>query len=221
MTKSTLVTILGVVTAVAFAAAPELTQIDPRVARIVMLVAVAAAAAGKQLRVSDVRELRGILGGFPKRGMYAPRKTLKLLAVVGLAGALALSPACKVETVRGVSAGIAAGAGVLRGEVEAGVRAGDFSQAEADFLNPVIDEVEAGASDVSTRAEGWTRMTKSERSALALEAVEKIGNAVQRLSDHGVGVKSERGRRRLDKYLSKARLAVGALRVIAAAIPRK
>ncbi|MCA1615035.1 MAG: hypothetical protein LC795_15565 [Acidobacteria bacterium] len=218
---SKLVTALGVLTAVAFAVAPEMVEISHTFARYVMLVGLAAAAAGRELRPADVRQVRSLLGTFPKRGMFAPRKTLKLLLAVGLAGALLSSSACKSETVRGVSAGIAAGATVMRGEVEAGVSAGDITQDEADFINPVIDEIERASADIAVRAEGWDSMTKPERRALALEAVEKIGNSVQRLSDRGVGVKSERGRARLDKYLRQARRAVGLLRVVEAAIPRK
>ncbi|HEY0171160.1 MAG TPA: hypothetical protein VGB98_09055 [Pyrinomonadaceae bacterium] len=218
---SKLITILGVIYAVTLAISPDLVAINPTAARYAMLLGLAAAAAGKALTAQDVREVRGLLGGFPKRGMYASRKTLKLFIAVGLAGLLFSSAACKAETVRGVSAGVAVGAGVLRGEVAAGVRAGDFTADEAAFLNPVIDETERASADIAVRAEGWDSMTTRERRALALEAVEKIGNSVERLSDRGVGVKSERGRRRLDKYLSKARLAVGALRVIGAATARK
>lgn len=211
---SRLVTALGVITAVAFAVAPELVEINALAARIIMLVGVGAAAAGKELRPSDVRSLRG---RFPRRGMFASRKTLKLFLVVSLAGALVTSAACKAETVRGVSAAVAAGSIVMRDEVAGG----DFTAEEVAFLHPVIDEVERASADIAARAEGWDSMTKGERRALALEAVEKIGNAVERLSARGVGVKSERGRARLDKYLRRARQAVGLLRVIEAAQPRR
>lgn len=210
---SRLVTLLGVICAVAFAVAPELTQIDPKLSRYVMLAGVAAAALG--------RALVNPSPSFPRRGLFASRKTLKLLLIVGLAGAITFTQACRSETVRGVSAVVAVGAGVLRDEISAGQRAGDYTQSEADFINPVIDEVERAAGDIASRAEGWDSMTKSERRALALEAVEKIGSAIERLSDRGVGVKSERGRARLEQYLRRARLAVGTLRAIEAAIPRK
>lgn len=219
---SRLVTLLGVVYAVALAVSPDLVAINPTVARYAMLVGLAAAAAGKALTAQDVREARGLLGGFPRRGMYAARsKTLKTFALLALIGLLASSAACKAESVRSVSAGVAVGAGILRDEVAAGLSAGDYTADEAALLNPIIDETKRAASDVRDHAAGWDAMTKPERHALALEAVEKIGNAVGRLSASGVGVKSARGRARLEQYLRKARLAVGALRVIEAALPRK
>jgi hypothetical protein len=212
---SRLITALGVICAVCFAVAPELGSIDPKLSRYFMLVGVGAAALGKAL-VSPSR-----MPSFPRRGMFASRRTLKSLVAVGVAGLLAISAACKSETVRGVSAGIAAGAGVFRTEVEAGVASGDITADEADFLNPLIDEVESAASDIAARADGWDSMTARERRALALDAVEKIGGAVQRLSARGVGVKSERGRARINKYMGHARRAVGVLRVVEAATSRK
>jgi hypothetical protein len=208
------VTILGVICAFAFAVAPELTQIDPKLSRYVMLAGVAAAALGRAL-------VNPSAPTFPRRGMFASRRTMKIFLAVGLAGLLFTAQACKSESVRGVSAGISVGAGVLRDEISAGVRAGDYTQAEADSINPVVDELESAAGDISIRAEAWDSMTTSERRALALEAVEKIGGAVQRLSDRGVGVKSERSRARLEKYLRRARFAVGTLRAIEAAQPRR
>ncbi|MET0646987.1 MAG: hypothetical protein ABW208_10230 [Pyrinomonadaceae bacterium] len=222
---SRLITVLGVITAVAFAVAPDLAAVNSTAARYAMLLGLAAAAAGKALGAQDVREagarLRGLRSRFPRRGMYTSRKTLKLFAVVGLSGLLIFNQACKSETVRGVSAGVAVGAGVLRDEVAAGVRAGDYTQAEADFLNPVIDEIESAAVGGRVRAAGGDAHTKAERRSLAFDAVEQVGGSIQRLSDHGLGVKSESGRRRLDSFLRRGRLAIGSLRAIEAALPRK
>lgn len=46
---SRLVTILGIITAVVFAVAPDLAQINPSVSRYAMLIGVACAAVGREL----------------------------------------------------------------------------------------------------------------------------------------------------------------------------
>jgi hypothetical protein len=66
---SRLVTLLGVICALAFAVAPELTAIDPQLSRYVMLTGVAAAALGRALVTRKP--------SFPRRGMFATRKTPK------------------------------------------------------------------------------------------------------------------------------------------------
>jgi hypothetical protein len=212
---SRLVTFLGVITAVAFAVAPELTQIDPHLARYVMLAGVAAAAAGKEL---DPRVLRQ---GLPVRGLFASRKTLKAVAVVALVGLLGMTAACSSSSVRGVAAGLSAGADGLRGEIADAVSAGEITQTEADALTPVIDELKSDADAVVVEAAGWDSMTRGERLAVAGDAIERIGGTLQKLSDRGIGIKSARGRARLDKYIREGRRAVAILRVIEAAIPRK
>ncbi len=62
---SPLVTILGVITAIAFAIAPDLVSVNPALARYAMLIGVAAAAAGGALRPSALRR------GIPRRGAFA------------------------------------------------------------------------------------------------------------------------------------------------------
>lgn len=145
--------------------------------------------------------------------------TTTLLAVACLFAAASVG--CQTETVRGVGAGVSVGADELRREVAAGVGAGEITADEAAFLNPIIDEVQTTAAAVVERAQKWGTMTPAERLTLAGDAVEQIGHSIERLSDKGIGVKSERGRRRLDKYLRQGRRAVAVLRVIQASLPAK
>ncbi len=65
---SPLITLLGVITAIAFAVAPELMAINPEVARYAMLIGVVGAAIGRALKPSDLRR------GIPRRGSFAGRK---------------------------------------------------------------------------------------------------------------------------------------------------
>lgn len=208
---SRLITVLGVVYALCVAVAPDLMQVNPGAARYAMLAGVAAAAVGKAL---DPRKLKE---GLPRRGSFASRKTLKAVAVVALLGALGVTAACSSSTVRGVAAGLSAGADALRGEIADAVAAGDITQPEADTLTPVIDELKSDADAVAVRAAGWQSMTRTEQLAVVNDAIEQIGGTLQKLSDKGIGIKSARGRARLDKYLHEGRRAVAILRVIEAA----
>lgn len=146
---------------------------------------------------------------------------MKKLVAFLMVAALVVTAACKPETVRGVVAGIQVGAGELRGEVEAGVAAGDYTQAEADFLFPIIDELETNAEAVAARTAAYDGLTPAARRVFVLDAITHVGGSIERLSQKGIGIKSAQGRARLDKYLRQGRRAVSVLRVIEAAIPRK
>jgi hypothetical protein len=77
---SRIITALGVITALAFAVAPDLAQINSNLARYMMLVGVAAAAAGRALDPRALKALdpRRLRRGLPRRGAFASRVRSKL-----------------------------------------------------------------------------------------------------------------------------------------------
>jgi hypothetical protein len=215
---SRIVTILGVIYAVALAISPDLVAINPTLARYAMLLGLAAAAAGKALTAQDVRDVRGLLGNLPKRGMYASRKALKLIAVIVLSVALLAASACG-GSLRGTARGIEVGAQEIQREIKALVQDGDITPDDGVKVISIAEAVEGSAHALSLSAVNFKALTPSERRALILQFIGEIEVQAGRLD--GLAFKSEKARKKLANARRTVRLGISALRVIEASIPQK
>lgn len=140
--------------------------------------------------------------------------TSVMLLSLALASTLLLTACPKVQTVRSVAAGTVVACAEFKAEV-----APDLTPEERAVIDPLVDEVGMAADGVRALSADWEKMGAAERRALAAFAVEQIGGAVGRLSNRGVGLKSERGRAKFARYLKWGRRAVSTLRVIEASLP--
>lgn len=196
------VTVIGCVVGVTGAVVPLLTDY-PRVGAVLMLAGTVAAVFGRQLF------------NFDGEGNYRGGAALALVLSLSL---VATQTACSTRTVRSVAAGVVVASQELRAEVAEGLRAGDYTKEEAAFINPIIDELEGAAVEARDSSINWERMNRADRLALASLAIRRVGGAVERLSAQGIGIKSERGRQRLQRYVRRGRQAVAALRIIEAVL---
>ncbi|MET0646394.1 MAG: hypothetical protein ABW208_07210 [Pyrinomonadaceae bacterium] len=210
---SPLVTLLGIITAVAFAVAPEMTQIDPTVARYVMLAGVAAAAAGRAL---DPRKLRR---GISRRGSFARRKTLKVVAVIALVGALASAVACDEPQLRAGASVTAQAAREARTEINASLRDGTLTQTEADTINPVINRLEKSAQSISEKLVGYDQLDAAGRRTLLASFIDEA--TVIATDFDALHIKSEKTKRKIGKVVANVRRGAAAFRVVQAAIPQR
>ncbi|HZT60991.1 MAG TPA: hypothetical protein VFA21_20470 [Pyrinomonadaceae bacterium] len=146
-------------------------------------------------------------------------KQIVLMLVAAMLFIVALA-ACKTQTVRSVAGAVKVGAQSFKDEVASDEATDDISADEAAFLNPLIDEIGAAADRVLASSVNWSQMSNADKVEIAHMAVTQIGDAVERLSEKGVGLKSPKAQQRFETYLRDARLAVDALKIIEASLPQ-
>ena len=147
------------------------------------------------------------------------RPRYSYLIVIAMA-VCALSSACSARSVPAVASAVKAGAQAFKAELAEAEATGQLSADEANLVSPVIDEVISAADQVLGESVNWGAMSKADRAEVTHLAVSRIGDAVEELSNKGIGLKSERARAKFEKYLTDARLAVAGLRVIEASLPQ-
>ncbi|HEX3560378.1 MAG TPA: hypothetical protein VHU19_14315 [Pyrinomonadaceae bacterium] len=139
------------------------------------------------------------------------------LLVLVIVAALGLA-ACGSKGVPGVAAIVKVGAQEFKVEIAAEQAAGQLSSDEAAFLNPVLDGVAQAADGVLASSVDWRKLNKADKLEIAHLAVTQIGDAVERLSQKSIGLKSAQAKATFERYLRDARLAVATLRVIEAGL---
>jgi MFS superfamily sulfate permease-like transporter len=193
---STIVTILGVITAVASAMASELSVINPRAGLYVMLLGVGAAAAGKAL---DPRALRR---GIPRRGSFTRKRVKRFV--------LAL---CVLTLVTSQTACADVGEKVVR-YADKGERAVTrlhntqlLDAEDADLLKPLIADVRSAGVELASveqavKTSKEDAATKREQVRVASQAV---AASLRKLERDGVlRVKNAEARRHLQRALAIA-----------------
>lgn len=129
----------------------------------------------------------------------------KALALLALAGTLALA-GCGAE---GIARGVRVGAGVAAQEFADDARAGGLSESDGARLAAWAEEVGAAGGCLERTAAGWGGMSRAQKSAAVADFVAETAAAQQRLDAQGAPVfKSERARRRYAEVTKKIRQAV-------------
>lgn len=137
----------------------------------------------------------------------------RVLPLLLLCFVLSQTACPRPQTVRSIASAMVVGCVEFRGAV-----AEDLTPEEQAVVYPFIDEVGMAADGVRVLAQDWDRMGPAEKRHLARFAAEQFGAAVERLSAQNIGIKSERGRRKLANFLKWGRRAVSALRIIEASV---
>lgn len=206
-----LITALGVITAVAFAIAPELMEINALAARLVMLVGVAAAAAGPAVSPKAIRR------GIPRRGSFTARRTLKGLAFVAVFGLL--FSACGEKALRAGARALGQAAREGRAEVNNLVREGLITEAEAESVRPIVERLEKSSQSADQRLIGFDQLDSAGKLTLVSGLIDcgaEIATDFEALK-----IKNEKARQRINKIVGHVRRANAAFRIVQAAIPPK
>lgn len=90
-------------------------------------------------------------------------------------------------------------------------------ESEARVLSAAFEEARL-SGPLAERAANFDSLSRAGRARLAADVADHLSAAAARLSDNGIGVKSEEGRQKLSEYRRRIRLATVGLRIYAAAV---
>jgi hypothetical protein len=139
---------------------------------------------------------------------------LPLFALLAAVVTAACSP-----NVRAVGRGLEAGAIEAQREIESMRRAGEIEGDAARQYAAVFSEVESNGHGL-TLIVNWNSMARAEKRRTILQQIGYFEASARRLDEAGVlGIKSARSRWRVEEFKRNFQRGLGALRIIAAAIP--
>lgn len=143
--------------------------------------------------------------------------SMLLAAVVMLAG---ISVACTKSQLQIASGSIEVVAQEAQRSTGDMVRSGDMTPETADMVNSIFSELESSAHVFNLSLVNYESLTPRAKRELLQVAIDESVRILSRLEDQDIiKFKTERGRQKFNKWLSRIRIANSSLRVVQAALP--
>lgn len=162
------------------------------------------------------------------------RKTLTLLALVGLSALAFITTGCpknadgtpkvKIQVtdaqIRGGARVVKTAADEYARKLDADVQRGTMEVADRDALKPIVEEVASLSHGVATDSRNFDTLTKAERRALIVDYIDALNRSAIRLNDVGaLHIKNEKSRAAFNRVTGDIESGVSLARVVLAALP--